>query len=77
MGKVSACYSINEDGSFVSDCTNCPRCGLDHVELLHRKLQRPMAPVDLTPMVWGWWATCPVTGEPIMTGLTPPGTVPA
>lgn len=42
----------------------CARCKGDHAEMLFTKFHRPVVDDDGT--VWGWWALCPATGEPVL-----------
>jgi hypothetical protein len=36
----------------------CPRCGKDHVDLALR-------PLANAADKYGWWAECPISGEPL------------
>lgn len=38
----------------------CPRCGQDHEDLETERLDNP-------PEWFGWWSTCPTTGQPVLT----------
>ncbi len=43
----------------------CACCGQDHARLAFAKFaHQPITDADGT--VWGWWATCLITGEPVL-----------
>lgn len=48
----------------VINVKRCARCEQDHQALPLKKFGRPIEDTDGT--VWAWWATCPITGEPIL-----------
>jgi hypothetical protein len=52
-----------------SGVLHCARCGQDHEAVEWHKFQRPIEDDDGT--VWGYWATCPTTGDPILGRLLP------
>lgn len=44
---------------------NCARCGQNHPDGLEfKQFLQPVIDDDGT--VWNYWATCPVTGDPIL-----------
>lgn len=43
---------------------HCARCGQDHESVEFKQFQQPVEDADGT--VWGYWGTCPVTGDPIL-----------
>lgn len=43
---------------------SCARCGEDHDSVEYREFQRPVIDPDGT--TWGWWGTCPTSGDPIL-----------
>lgn len=47
----------------------CARCGETHENLEVRTFRNPVAPAELAPFEWTQWATCPVTGDPILIGV--------
>lgn len=42
---------------------NCARCGMNHAELIFREFKHPVVENRLT---YRWWASCPMTDEPIL-----------
>lgn len=48
----------------VHSVKHCARCGQDHDDLHYKKFVNPIYDDDGTE--WGWWATCPTTGDPIL-----------
>ena len=49
----------------------CARCGQDHPDMAFKKfVGSPIVDEDGT--VWNYWATCPVTGDPVLGHLVPP-----
>lgn len=53
----------------VSDLHRCARCGTDHTSLVFNAFKRPVVDDDGT--VWHYWATCPITGDPVMLRVIP------
>ena len=51
------------------DVVGCARCGELHDDLEVRTFKTPVAPAELAPFEWTQWATCPVTGDPILIGV--------
>lgn len=51
----------------VLDIKSCARCGEDHGTILFEKLTRPL---DAGQHIFGWWAPCPVNGQPIVMQVT-------
>ncbi len=47
------------------DLKNCARCGGEHHSLILKKFVRPVID-EGTEKIWGYWATCPATGDPIL-----------
>jgi hypothetical protein len=45
--------------TMMQDIGRCARCGADHADVEFMKLGRPAKE-------FGWWAPCPLTGEPIL-----------
>lgn len=43
---------------------SCARCGGNHQKLWFKKMSEPF--VEDNGVVWGWWASCPLTHDPIM-----------
>jgi hypothetical protein len=54
---------VNGDVKILRAIVNCARCGLDHENVQARPFARPPAKRHTH------WATCPVTGEPILIGV--------
>jgi hypothetical protein len=48
---------------------NCARCGGEHL-LAPKKFDRPFAPSEAAPIVWGWWAMCPTSNDPVLFAVT-------
>jgi len=44
---------------------HCARCNQDHDNLLYHKFAQPIQDDD-SVLMWEYWATCPITGDPIL-----------
>lgn len=62
---------LHADGTVVTDIEDCARCGGQHKDAKFSPLDRPMAPKDVTSVVWGFWAPCPTNGQPMMLCFVP------
>lgn len=49
---------------FVSSVTGCARCGGYHQQIEFIAFKRPIE--DDNGRIWGYWGTCPTTGDPIL-----------
>lgn len=49
----------------LSEIRDCARCGETHSRLLWKSFDRP------TKDGYDWWATCPVSGDPILMKVEP------
>jgi hypothetical protein len=48
----------------VTSVENCARCQQDHEPLLFKPFE--INPIEVKGVTYGYWATCPVTMEPIL-----------
>lgn len=51
----------------------CARCGHDHDDLHYKRFVNPIYWDN--DIVYEWWATCPLTGDPILMTAIPDGMV--
>ncbi len=51
--------------------SGCARCGGEHSDYPTHAFFRPVEDEFIT---WGWWFTCPTTGDPVLIAKFPPGT---
>lgn len=68
-GTCDLCRSLK-----VTSCKNCARCGGEHEGLQFKAFEQPFQPKEAVDrygkqIVWSAWATCPVTGDPILQAL--------
>jgi len=47
----------------VTTIENCARCGLTHIDLAFKKFVHPVTDGST---LWGYWALCPASGDPIL-----------
>ncbi len=55
---------------YTHDTTECSRCGQSHNGLTTHWFYQPVPEEHgkLEGLLWAWWATCPLTGDPILIG---------
>lgn len=51
---------------YVARVRNCARCGQTHTGLEAKRFVRPIFDDDGYDLVFTHWATCPITGDPIL-----------